>query len=252
MLVRFGAGPLLISVTSKLLMQRHNFWVNRSFVAFDTETTGLDFENDRVIQLAVAVFVKGQNVWNFNWLLNTPHPSNPEAVGVHGITDERRYTEGVEPKGVFEHYRALLCRMRDGNAPVVAFNAPFDFTMVRKEFERYKIQFDFSSLKVIDPLVIDRHYQKNVPVFTKPHMRLSSMATRYGISQPTHDALDDAICTGHVLVGQTLHYSRLRTASPLELHRLQLGWYEEFRGKVRSFADKKQITFTLPDWPFGD
>jgi DNA polymerase III subunit epsilon len=245
------SAPEFVLSTSEAVVERHNFWVNRSFIVIDTETTGLDFENDRIIQLAVAVFLKGQNVWNFDWLLNTPKASHPEALAVHRHTDEERYRSGVGAKPVFEHCRALLRRMRDNNSPVVAFNAPFDFTFLRAEFKRFKLG-ELPEVRVIDPLVIDRHYQKNIPVFTKPHMRLASMAARYGVSAPTHNALDDAICTGHVLVGQSLHYSSIRTASPLDLHRRQLGWSEEFAAKVRAFADKKQIQFSIPRWPFGD
>jgi DNA polymerase III subunit epsilon len=232
---------------------RHNYWANRSFIAFDTETTGLDFENDRIIQAAIAVFVRGQNVWNYEWLLNTRKKSAPEALAVHGISDELRYTTGTDAKSVCLHLRALFSRMRDRNSPVVAFNAPFDFSMVRTEFKRFKIEFEWRGLHVIDPLIIDRHYQKNVPVFTSPFMRQSEMAARYGISAPTHDALKDAICTGHIALAQTFHHSGIRSASPLEMDHRQTQWYAEWAAKVTAFTKKKGMPdWNMPQWPFGD
>jgi DNA polymerase III subunit epsilon len=233
-------------------MERHNFWVNRSFIVIDTETTGLDFENDRIIQLAVAVFLKGQNVWNFEWLFNTKYASTAEAVVVHGITDERRYAEGVDIAPVLQHCRALFRRMRDANSPLVAFNAPFDLTFLRAEFRRFKTGW-IDEIHIIDPLVIDRHYEKNVPIFTKPYMRLGQMAARYGLQPPNHNALIDAIVTGHLTVAQTIHHSRIRTLSPRELHNTQQIWYDDWRKRVTTFLEKKKIEdWHMPAWPFGD
>jgi DNA polymerase III subunit epsilon len=233
-------------------MPRHNYWPNRSFVAFDTETTGLDFENDRIIQAAIAVFVRGQQVWSFDWLLNTSVPSSPEALAVHKIDDQLRWDTGLDSKEVMLHLVAMFRRMTHYNSPIIAYNAPFDFTMLRKELTRFKISYDFKDLHVIDPLVIDRHFQKNVPIFTKPHMRQEQMAARYGILPPSHNALEDAICTGNIAVAQSLHHSGIRNVSPNELHRKQEVWFGQFKEKVNAFADKKQITFTLSSWPFGD
>lgn len=233
-------------------MAGSNFWPNKSFISFDTETTGLDFENDRIIQIAIAVFVHGQHVWSFNWYLNTKRPSAPEALAVHGITDEMRWAEGVDSKEVMRHIQALFRRMRSANSPLVAFNAPFDFTMLRNEWKRFDLDFDLSDLWVIDPLVIDRHYQKNIPVFTAPHMRQAQMAARYGLSAPTHNALDDAICAGHIALAQGLHYPGIRHSSPRELHKHQTIWFDDFTKKVQRFAEKKAISFSLPQWPFGD
>jgi DNA polymerase III subunit epsilon len=233
-------------------VERHNYWVNRSFIAFDTETTGLDFENDRIIQAAVAVFSKGQQVWSFNWLLNTDIESSAEAVAVHGITDEYRKEHGIPSIGVMLHLCNMFRRMQRSNAPVVAFNAPFDFSMFRAELKRFSLDFNLDGLHVYDPLVVDRHYQKNVPIFTAPFMRQSSMAARYGLSIPTHDALDDAICAGHIALAQSIHHSPLRSASPAELDRRQAQWHSEFAAKVNAFASKKDFKFYIPQWPFGD
>lgn len=104
---------------------------------------------------------------------------------------------------------------------------------------------------MIDPLVIDRHYESKIPIFTKPYMRLGQMAARYGVSAPDHNALVDAICAGYVGIAQTTHHSALRTASPRDLHMRQIEWHSTFRAKVDAFAVKKKIEFNVPDWPWG-
>lgn len=230
----------------------NQYWTNKSFVAFDTETTGLDFSEDRIIEAAIAVFVKSQHVWSFNWLLNTKIESKPDAVKVHGITDQERWDTGIDSKEVMLHLAAMFRRMTRYNSPLVVFNSPFDMTMLRREFALTKTAYTLDGLKIIDPLVIDRHYQKNVPVFTAPHMRQISMAARYGLIAPTHRALDDAICAGNIAIAQSLHHAGIRNVPTSQLVEKQERWFEEFAQKVRSFGAKKAISFSLPAWPFGD
>lgn len=233
-------------------MDRRLFWPNRSYIAFDTESTGLDLVNDRPIQVAVAVFLKGQVIWHFNWYSNTSRPSASEALAVHQIQDDWRQANGIHPREIMVQLMGMFNRCIEHNVPVIAFNAPFDFSMIIGEMRRFSLKLNTERLYVIDPLVIDRHYEKNVPIFTKPFMRLGQMAARYGVSAPTHNALDDAICAGYVATAQSIHHSAIRTGSPRELHARQTDWYMDFRGKIRAFAAKKNIEFSTPDWPFGD
>lgn len=228
-----------------------NYWPNRSFIVVDTETTGLDLENDRPIEIGVAVFLKSQLVWTFDWLLNTKKQSNPDAVAVHGITDEERWEKGVDSKSVCQHLIAMFRRNARSHCPVVVFNAQFDFSILHAEFDRFKLEYDFDDVNVIDPLVIERHFEKNIPIFTKPWMRQQQMALRYGITPPNHRALADAICTGNIALAQTLHHPGIRHMSVSELHRTQEKWFAEFKTKVDNFAKKKSIEFSMPSWPFG-
>jgi DNA polymerase III subunit epsilon len=227
------------------------YWPKKDFISFDTETTGLDFENDRIIQAAMCIFHGGQLVWQFNWLLNTDYPSSAEATAVHGITDEYRKEKGIEPGPVFQAINGLITRLRENQAPLVIFNAPFDLIMLRKEFERAKISFARKGLYIVDPLVIDRHYQVNVPVFTKPYMRLQKMAARFGVIPPSHDALDDAKTAGYIAIEQSFAYKGIRSANIPALHENQRLWYEQWCSKFVDFANKKKFEVRIPSWPFG-
>lgn len=227
------------------------YWPNGPFIVFDTETTGLDFATDRIIEVSIAVFNGGQYIHGFNWLSNTEKPSNPDAVAVHGITDEHRWEFGRPPRDIFREVYGLLNRMRKQKKPVMAFNAPFDFTMLGMELFRQHYLFTVEDFRVIDPLVIDRHFETHIPVFTKPYMRLEQMAKRYCVSAPTHRALDDAKATGEVAIAQSLHHSQIRHMSPLQLHREQEKWYHQWCLRVGEFAAKKQIQFNILPWPFG-
>lgn len=227
------------------------YWPNDTFIVVDTETDGLDFDNDHVIQVGIAVFVHGQYVHGWEWLVNNGIPCAPEALAVHQIADSERMEHGASPESVFGRTHQLIQRMADQGRPVIGFNAPFDFSMLRTEWERLGFDLFVDNLWIVDPLVVDRHFETKIPIFTKPYMRLGQMAARYGIHQPKHRALADAIATGHVAIAQSLHHSRIRRMTPKELHIAQEGWYEEWADKFRHWGETKGIQFQMPPWPFG-
>lgn len=232
-------------------MDRKYYWPNRSFVSFDTETTGLSVTDDRLIQAGLSVFLKGQHIWDFNWYSSVSIPSKPDAVAVHNITDEWRWANGIHSRSICQHLLTMFNRLRETNQPLIVFNAPFDMALLRAEFRRFNMNLNLEGLYVIDPLVIDRHFQKNIPVFTKPWMRLGQMAARYGVSAPNHNALDDARCAGYIAVAQSIHHSTIRTCTIRDLHMRQTQWYEEFRLKVEQIGAKKHVNFLVPPWPWG-
>lgn len=58
------------------------------FVVFDTETTGLDPQNDSVIQLSAVKYKKLTPVESWNTYLNPGTPISDGAAAVNGITNE--------------------------------------------------------------------------------------------------------------------------------------------------------------------
>lgn len=228
------------------------YWPSKLFAVVDTETTGLDFDNDRVIQASVAIFNGGQYVTGYEWLSNVPTPSHPDAVATHGITDEYRAENGEEAPLIMGRLFGLIKRLRHTRSPIMMFNSPFDMTMLRMEFLRTGFNWRTDDLYVIDPLVIDRHYQKHIPVFTKPWMRLGQMAARYGVQAPEHRALADAVSTGHIAIAQSFHHPPLRRLSLPELQRNQVKWYGEWATVFRTWGAKKGISFNIPAWPYGN
>lgn len=227
-------------------------WPRRTYIALDTETTGLVFDEDRIIQIGIAVFYKGEYVHGWEWLSNVGRPSHPDAVATHGIIDEYRYENGESPRRIFPQIMSLVHRMQEAKQPIVVFNSPFDFSFLQRECEITGASFYKEQLYVVDPLVIDRHFEKNVPVFTKPWMRQQQMAARYGVGSSNHTALADAIIAGKIAYAQTLHHPGIRNASVPELHRCQEQWYEEWAKIFISFARKKEFSVSIPGWPFGN
>lgn len=97
------------------------------FVAFDTETTGLNPNQDRVLELGAVKFKNGAVVEEKSWLIN-PGRNIPYWVQrVHGIGPEL-----VKDKPSFrEVYPEFLAFI--GGAVLMAHNARFDISFISKE-----------------------------------------------------------------------------------------------------------------------
>lgn len=97
------------------------------FVAFDTETTGLDPARDHLVEVAAVKFrVDGQVLGRFQTLvdplIDDPDFSIPEDLtAIHGITDAM--VRGAP--SAFDAVDALLCFCMPSDI-LVAHNAPFD------------------------------------------------------------------------------------------------------------------------------
>jgi DNA polymerase-3 subunit epsilon len=101
-------------------------------VFLDTETTGLyAAQGDRIIEIGCIEFVNrrpsGRHLHHY---VNPQRPNHPEAVRVHGITDDF-----LADKPLFERIAAELLAFVEG-ADVVIHNAAFDIGFLDAEFER--------------------------------------------------------------------------------------------------------------------
>ena len=101
-------------------------------ICLDTETTGLNAEGgDRIIEIGCIEMV-GRRLTgdNRHYYLNPQRSSHPDALKVHGLTDEF-----LADKPLFEHVVDELVAYLAG-AEVVIHNAAFDIGFLDKELER--------------------------------------------------------------------------------------------------------------------
>lgn len=167
------------------------------FVAIDVEATGLDPNEDRVIEVACVVFSRGQ-VERHGWLINPGRPISEESRAVHNISDD-----DVRDKPPFalvaEEILAVLAR----GVPL-AYNADFDRAFLMAEFgrvgaaqkgERPDVPALRKGVDWLDPLTWARELQQ-----AEKSKSLSAVAERLGIEAGTaHRAVDDAHTAGQVL-----------------------------------------------------
>ena len=98
----------------------------------DTETTGLNAEDgDRVIEFGCVEMVNRRLTGrNLHFYFNPDRSSHPDAVRVHGITDEFLADKprfGEKAQEIVDYIRG---------AEIVIHNAAFDVGFLNKEFER--------------------------------------------------------------------------------------------------------------------
>jgi DNA polymerase-3 subunit epsilon len=173
-------------------------WVSSSWVVLDFETTGLDPEVDRVIEIGLAMFEGGELVSSRNWLVNPGIPIGEESREITGITDEM--VADAPPFGaVWSEVRQLL----EGRIPV-AYNHEFDSKFLWAECRRIGVPPRGREVPPaccddsvwIDPLVWAREIQKE----DKGH-KLGDVCGRLGVALDTaHRAAHDAEAAGRVLL----------------------------------------------------
>lgn len=206
----------------------HVKWHRAPFLAFDTETTGVDVWNDRIVTATLAL-IDGPNVHTTTWLINPGIDIPQAATDVHGITTEQAQAEGRDPAEAIREITEIINDACTGKTPVVAFNAAFDFTILRSEAARHAGK-GFEMPNVIDPFVIDKH----IDPYRKGKRTLTAVCEHHGVTQTdAHDATGDALAAARLAWALTERHPDLLQTDPAELHQAQTGWR---RDQAESFA----------------
>ena len=101
-------------------------------IFLDTETTGLSAEGgDRIIEIGcVEMLNRRMTGNNLHHYLNPGRPSHPDALKVHGLTDEF-----LADKSVFADVAQELLSYLQG-AEIIIHNASFDLSFLNAELKR--------------------------------------------------------------------------------------------------------------------
>ena len=131
---------------------------SKNLAVFDLETTGLDLREARIVTAcAVQIDQDGQITGpNREWLAD-PGIEIPEAASnVHGVTTELARANGRPANEVVSELLETLKAFFAKGLPVVAFNAPYDFTILHYEALRHGLEPIAQPMPVIDPMVLDK------------------------------------------------------------------------------------------------
>lgn len=156
-------------------------------IIFDTETTGLDAREDRIIEIGgvelVNRFPTGRT---FHVYINPQGRSvHPDALAVHGISDERLAGEKPFP-AIVDEFLAFI----DG-ASLIAHNAGFDMGFINAELARLDHP-PIEPERVIDTLALARRRHPMGP------NSLDALCRRYGINN-SHRNLHGALLDSELL-----------------------------------------------------
>jgi DNA polymerase-3 subunit epsilon len=189
-------------------------------VVLDTETTGIGAEKGhRIIEIGCVELIDRKLTGrHYHQYVNPQRPSDEEAIGVHGITNEF-----LADKPLFGQVAHAFSEFIDG-AELVIHNAPFDVGFMDAEFRRLDMPMTNTFCTVLDTLVMARDM--------RPGQRnsLDALCKSYGIDnshRELHGALLDAEILSDVYLmmtgGQTdLLFSAETSESVKELARVKL------------------------------
>jgi DNA polymerase-3 subunit epsilon len=217
-----------------------------TYLVFDTETTGIDVFNDRIVQLFIATAdSEGNLLETWEWVIDPGVEVPEEASNVHGFTTEYLREKGEDPKTalhvayrVFNTYEHLTW---------VAYNLSFDLSILDTELERHLNLRDFSFVvqregSLFDPLVVDRAKDK----YRKGKRKLENVAAHYGIPfnpDEAHKADYDVKVTAKVAASVAKQYGIPSNAEQAKMYK---AWAENFESYLRR-TDPDAVVDS--DWP---
>jgi DNA polymerase-3 subunit epsilon len=199
----------------------------------------VNVETARVVSAHVGVIDEsGRILRKRDWLVDPGVEIPGQATAVHGITTERARAEGLPAGVAISEIVAELQRLFTHGTPVVAYNAPYDFSVIDREARRYGVAPLVSPSPIIDPLVIDKAVDK----FRRGKRTLELTAAFYGVDlADAHDAGADALAAGRVAQAIARAYATELAVEAAELHRLQVTWSreqaEDFQAYIRRVKD---------------
>ena len=161
-------------------------------IIFDTETTGLDSRDDRIIEIGAVElenrFVTGRN---FHVFINPQGKKvHPDALAVHGITDESLLDKPTFAQIIDDWMDFTV------GAKLIAHNAKFDVGFFNAEFERVGFP-PLDPNRIIDSLVLARRRHPMGP------NSLDALCKRYSIDnskREKHGALLDSELLAEVYI----------------------------------------------------
>ncbi|AIC47610.1 exonuclease domain-containing protein [Rhodoluna lacicola] len=205
----------------------------KQIAVFDLETTGLDLTDARIVTACAVELDASGNVvgTNSEWLANPGIEIPTQASDVHGVTTEIAVREGRPADVVIAELLATLRDFFARGLPVVAYNAPYDFTILHYEALRHGLE-PLKLGSVIDPLVIDKFKDK----YRKGKRRLENAAEFYQVPlEDAHNATADAVAAGRVAQAIAKRWADELPATAGELHDAQIRWSEAIDADFESY-----------------
>lgn len=226
-------------------------WHLGRWAAFDTETTGVDVENDRIVTAAVYGLGGGQPVEPHDWFVD-PGIEIPEgATAVHGITTEEAQTKGEPAKGAVDHIADVLAGYATAGATVVGHNVVYDLTLLDRELRRYGLptvdeRLGDWPMHVVDTRVLDKHADtfRKRPSKTQGPQQLITLAQVYDLpwdDDNAHGASYDAVIAARVAhrIGTLAHMARADW--PERIRQVRRPRYGDFNGLTLAELHAAQI-----------
>ncbi len=169
----------------KRIQNYYDVVANGRIVVFDTETTGLDTENDDIIQIAAVEIVKGKPGKSFECYFATDKDLSPTQT-IHNISNEHLEQKATNKK---EGLNAFLDFIADD--ALLAHNIRYDYSILNSNLLRVGLNMvDQEVNPLFCTLILTRQLCK------LPSYKLGNILTSLGLEgDNSHDAMDDTKAT---------------------------------------------------------
>ncbi|MEC8306875.1 MAG: DUF3820 family protein [Chlamydiota bacterium] len=187
------------------------------FVCFDCEATGLDTENDRIVEIASCRFTLREIIEEREDLVHPGVPIPAESTAIHHITDAM--VEKAPPlRDLLPKYLEMI-----GESIIIGHGIAFDIALLSKGAERAGIPHTLDRNRTIDTLRLARLYGGS------PSNSLSVLAHHFNIpDEGAHRARQDVAMNIALFDHLTRSFSSLkqifeRLEKPIALPKMPLG-----------------------------
>ena len=162
------------------------------FIVFDTETTGLDMNIDRILAIgAISIFESKMDVGDSLEIYLKQEIFNVDSVEIHGILKEGNTVKHTEQEAIISFLEYTK------NAVLVAHHAAFDVAMINSGLKRMGLP--KLKNKVLDTGILFR--KTNLCKNKEKHYSLDQLCDNFNLKKhDRHTASGDAFLTGLIFL----------------------------------------------------
>lgn len=183
-------------------------------IVLDTETTGLDYTRERIIEFAGIRLENGKIKEEFQTLINPHHHIRKSSMAVHGITQEMVEDAPTEEEALPKILEFI------GDYPIVAHNAIFDYSFLNEAKKRVYGE------ELTNPRIDTQIIFKEIAPDLESH-GLEALTNRFNVDLTNHHrAMADAM-------GLALAYPKLK-----KLYLQRLDWQRKQLDNVDYLFDR--------------
>ncbi|MCR6515622.1 UvrD-helicase domain-containing protein [Clostridium sp. LY3-2] len=195
-----------------------------NIIVFDVESTGTDVTKDQIIQIAaIRINKNGEVLEKFERFIK-PTKSVGKSYLVHGFSDEKLKEIGEDKEKVFKDFLEFT-----KGRLIVGHNVQYDINILNSELSRINFK-SHEFLDFYDTLDIYRRFYPN-----ELNHKLEYLSKKFNtLHKPSHDAMDDIIATGELLIMAIEDKIKDTSINRLNLMQKHLKSFKEIKEKLNS------------------
>ena len=159
-----------------------------NFIALDLETTGLNPQKDKIIELSAYKFSNGKPVKSFTSLINPEKNISPISTQITGIKQSM-----LKDKPLFENLQKDFISFIE-DYPIVGHSILFDMGFLERNLSNYNLIFR-------DRMICDTFYLSKIYSYYSNSFSLSALCQNFNIEiLESHRAEEDAKNSGLLFI----------------------------------------------------